>query len=642
MGNFCDNCGSLIPPQKNGTCPYCENDQHGSDNYQIQDEIEEKMGSSEGLFPFRDVREGQKEFMEDSKDIFSKGDSLIAHAPTGIGKTAAVITSAIKTKREDEKIFFLTSKQSQHRIAINTVKNMPSEVSAVDVISKQNMCPREESRLPYPVFEKFCSENGQQKCNLFNKEMGRVVENLKDESKHVHRIVDICKSQSVCPHKAALMAGKSADIIVCDYNYIFSDIRERIFDLLDLELEDASIIVDEAHNLPDRVRGNLKEELNISILNEAFKLLQDPSPSLASFVRRLANEFQEIDEDEKGVDKDYLDKRIEAALKGGFGQFKDIKSVMDGLEDSARDILERDPQATAPLKLFSFLSDWSIEGEEVFRSFKPNPPTFKVGLLDPAKKTEDVFNRVSSSVLMSGTLHPGEMYADILGIDDPFIEKYRTPFPKKNRKIVSTKNLTTSYKEREITMFQAYANSLADVANNTPGNVAVFFPSYNLLQDIENRLNMVHLEKNILVEEKRHSKRDREKMVDRLKSSDSNILLAVQGGSLSEGVDYRNNILSAVIVAGIPFPPPSLETKALQGYYTEKFGKHKGYNYASIYPALNSVLQAAGRCIRSKEDRGLIVLMDKRFNYPRYKKSMPDEFEYDKTDDLVKVCEDFF
>ncbi|MFO7791454.1 MAG: helicase C-terminal domain-containing protein [Candidatus Saliniplasma sp.] len=640
MGKFCNNCGTLLSPRRDRSyCPKCNSSLESSSNIKKDSNLKR---SKEGLFPFRKIREGQKQFMKDSEEAFSNGGVLLAHAPTGIGKTAAVLTSAIKSKEEDQKIFFLTSKQSQHRIAIDTIQNISSSIYALDIISKQHMCPREESKLPYPVFERFCREKGKQYCNLYNRDMKDVVENLRTGTKHVDKIVDRCSSRNVCPHKAALEAGKDADIIVCDYNYVFSDIQEQIMEQLGLALENCIVIVDEAHNLPDRVRSHLEESISLSQLQEAYQLLNSADPALASCIKRLAYEFDKLDIREQPIEKKFLDKIMEDVLKGGLSHYQRLDEFLKELETTAGNLIEKDSAATAPWSVFSFLTKWSNEGPEIYRAYYPNPPTFRVGLLDPAMLTEKVFDEIPSAVLMSGTLHPGEMYADLLGIKDPTIKGYISPFPEENRKVVSVDSLTTSYKERDLQMYQAYANSISDVANNVDGNIAVFFPSYHLMEKVSRRLELVHLNKDILVEDKRYSKKEKEKMVDTLKRSNSNVMLGVQGGSLSEGVDYNDNILSSVIIVGIPFPPPSIELEALQDYYSSKFGERKGYNYSRIYPALNRVLQAAGRCIRSKTDKGLIILMDKRFNYDRYKNKLPDEFDFRSVTDLKEECESFF
>ncbi|MBS3817527.1 MAG: ATP-dependent DNA helicase [Candidatus Thermoplasmatota archaeon] len=644
MTEFCSNCGTLLRSEGKGKyCPRCRKEDSGKTAFSRM-EGDGSLSTDDDYFPFENIRKGQKEFKKDAEAVFDEKRTLIAHAPTGIGKTAAVLPAAVKAKKEGQKIFFLTSKQSQHHIAVETIKKMPSSVNATDVISKKHMCPREESRLPYPVFEEFCSEKGQTECNLFNKKMSQVVEKLRERTKHVSEIIDICRSSNVCPHKAALVAGKDSELIVCDYNYIFSDIQERIFDLLEIELEDVLLIVDEAHNLPSRIRGNLEEKLSIPLLEDAFTILQGYSSSIGSFMSRLSSELRGGIDEERRIEKTFLDEKIDRALKGGLSQFSSLEDLMGDLEVVAREILEQDASATAPMHVYSFLDKWKIEGKEVFRSVKTDPPTVEVGLLDPAKYSEEVFRKIDSAVLMSGTLHPGKMYSDILGIEDSKakIETYGSPFPDENRKIVSLEHLTTAYKERDLNMYQAYANSIADVANKTPGNVAVFFPSYALMNHVTDRLKMVHMEKDMMIEEREHSKKEKKELVDQLKRNDNNVLLGVQGGSLSEGIDYRDNILSSVIIAGIPFPPPSLRLEALEEYYKEKFGKEKGYNYSRIYPAMNRVLQAAGRPIRSKTDRALIVLMDKRFNYDRYKKRLPDDFEYSPESDLTEVCRNFF
>ena len=631
MGFFCDICGALLSPQ--ATSKYCA---HCQKNH-----VKQHLHLSGDIFPFPHIRDGQKEFLKDAEYVFRNKGTLIAHAPTGIGKTAAVLTAAIKEKG-DHKIFFLTSKQSQHRIVIETLQKMPSHITATDIISKQHMCPREESQLPYPVFEKFCSEKGQKQCNLFNHDMSTIVKSLQERTRPVEDTIHLCRQHQVCPHKAALLAGRDTDIIICDYNYIFSDIRERIFGILKTQLENTIIIIDEAHNLPDRIRSHLEENISLPLLKETFKLLHEHGSLLAGFVKRLSHELHNITGGETRITQEFLDKKITQSLQGGLDPYTKRDDILEELEMTSRDLLEGNPMNSAPLQLFSFLTAWGTPGNSVFRSYTPNPPTITVGLLDPAFYTREVFARVSGAVLMSGTLHPGEMYADLLGIDNPCIKSYPSPFPQGNRKIVSTGYLTTRYEERTSQMFQGYAHAICNIARSAPGNIAAFFPSYDLIYDVYEQLANMNVPRQIIVEDRTYTKAEKELLVSSLRKSDNHLLLAVQGGSLSEGVDYENNSLSSIIIAGMPFPPPSLELEALQEYYSSKFGKRKGYEYTRVYPSLNRVLQAVGRCIRSETDRAFIVLLDKRFNYPQYRKVMPQGFTYHPVVDLIAECNQFF
>ncbi|HDM36611.1 MAG TPA: hypothetical protein ENG09_05100, partial [Candidatus Syntrophoarchaeum butanivorans] len=112
------------------------------------------------------------------------------------------------------------------------------------------------------------------------------------------------------------------------------------------------------------------------------------------------------------------------------------------------------------------------------------------------------------------------------------------------------------------------------------------------------------------------------------------------GGPCAEGVDYPANALDGVVIVGVPRSPPSLEVKSLIEYYEKKF--RRGYLYGYIYPAMNRVLQAAGRCIRSEEDRGVIVLMDDRFGMRKYLNCLPPEWRVIVSDDWEELIEEFF
>jgi len=134
----------------------------------------------------------------------------------------------------------------------------------------------------------------------------------------------------------------------------------------------------------------------------------------------------------------------------------------------------------------------------------------------------------------------------------------------------------------------------------------LFFPSYELLEEAHSRFFAFHVGKKILVERPEWTKAQRDGAIEALRVARAEggaVLFAVQGGSLSEGVDYEGNVLTAVIVVGLPLSPPNVEVEALKEYYCRKFGFAKGYDYAYVFPAVNKVLQAAGRAIRSERDR---------------------------------------
>ena len=146
--------------------------------------------------------------------------------------------------------------------------------------------------------------------------MSAIVKILQEHTRPVEDIIQLCRHHHVCPHKAALLAGRDTDIIICDYNYIFSDIRERIFGILKTKLENTIIIIDEAHNLPDRIRSHLEEHISLPLLKDAFTILHENKSQLAGFAKRLSHELQNITGGEKRITQEFLDKKDTASPTG--------------------------------------------------------------------------------------------------------------------------------------------------------------------------------------------------------------------------------------------------------------------------------------------------------------------------------------
>jgi DNA excision repair protein ERCC-2 len=190
--------------------------------------------------------------------------------------------------------------------------------------------------------------------------------------------------------------------------------------------------------------------------------------------------------------------------------------------------------------------------------------------------------------------------------------------------------VTTLYVRRGTEMHDAIAREIASIASVVPGNVAAFFPSYELLGEAYRRLPSADHRKKLIVERPQWTKIQRDGALEALRLARSEgrgaLLLGVQGGSLSEGVDYHDNLLAAVVVVGLPLSPPNLEGEALRDYYGRKFGPAKGHDYAVVYPAINKLLQAAGRPIRSERDRAAIIVLEGRILEPRYARCLPPDF----------------
>lgn len=626
----------------------------------------------ERFFPFASIRAGQREFMKDVRDTVESGKILIAHAPTGIGKTVAVLVPAVQYALENEKtVFFLTSKRSQHKIAIDTLRLIKEyagpmlNLVAVDITSKQSMCPRATSvqREFYSLFSKFCRyEQKNKRCRYFLKNDEEALQRIKGEILHVEKLCNWCATRGVCPHKAALEVAEDADVVVCDYNYLFApDIAEKILEKIETGLEDLIVIVDEAHNLPDRIRNNLSNTLRMSTVTSAARAIKYEDREMHGNLVELENIFTKLVKKasanngvEIAVERDFLEEEIEKVLRRridriNYDEFvKRLHSIAEDFENKKEK--EREEVQLNIITVAEFLDEWRTRERcvRIFSLAQRDNPALYFKLLDPSVISEQRFARAHSTILMSGTLCPTSMYADVLGATQErikgkeiFMREYKSPFPEENRKIVITEELTTKYTERGEEMYRRVAAKIGEVARYVRGSMAVFFPSYALLNSISAYLPG-DVSRRAMVERRKMSKREKNELYELLRDTDGGILLAVQGGSLSEGIDYESNTLKAIIVVGLPLSPPTLEVKTIERYYAGKYGSAKGRLYGYFYPAVTKVLQAAGRGIRSEQDRCIIVLMDYRFAQYPYKNCLPPDYDVTVTGSAEVDCKKFF
>jgi len=249
---------------------------------------------------------------------------------------------------------------------------------------------------------------------------------------------------------------------------------------------------------------------------------------------------------------------------------------------------------------------------------KSGTPSAKLEVvaLDPAKIIEPVFSSVYCSVCMSGTLQPLESYAKITHMPDSTVRSaVPSPFPREHILSLACCGVTTAMQQRTPSMYKKLASRVAEVAYSTPANVGVFTASYEVLERLLEAGLRESLDKPLLHEHRGMSSKENDRLVAKFKSYAKRggaVLLGVQGGRSSEGADYPGDQMNSVAVVGVPYAEPTARIGAQIKYYERSFPGH-GREYGYVVPALKKAAQAAGRPIRSLEDRGAIVFLDYRF-----------------------------
>lgn len=648
-------------------------------------------------------RPGQVEMIRDCVSALRKKGNHLAAAPTGIGKTAAALAAALEVSLvpgEEKTVFFLTSRQTQHRIVVDTVRKIngrrgkQSNISLIDMIGQSGMCVQEFAKESPFVFSLMCSQARKSRtCKPWMTKADGLREQFLSYPLHVDELVEKVVQHTengrpsvTCPWKIARESVAFANVFVGDYNHLFDDgVRENSLKAMGINLENIIIIVDEAHNLPDRIRMTMERKLTPTMVKNVYTELEEYEETYRNIVMQTGGDLfqtqyelivwvKSVFESARKVFSDFFaslnkqlkkdDDEIEVKVEDIFDLLHKACDIAEG-RDGQHKLVNNENFQIQPVNRIRILRDIlanvdvdvevgdgedpmepdALRFSELLRTLDRFQNTNSVvlifdgkgkdgritsHLLDPGMVAAPIFEQAAGSILMSGTLYPPSMYADILGFTKLTTHAhYTSPFAAKRRPVLIAKDVTTKFSERSPEnsfLIQQHIQTLIDA---TPGNIAVFAPSYAMLEQI---VGLGHYSGTRLMMENRDwTKKDLDGVVETLlheKQNQRKILLGgVFGARLSEGIDYNNGALDAVICVGIPNSPPSLLSKALTRFAEERFGKNLAWKYTISQPAINSILQAMGRPIRSVADRAMILLLDKRNDERTYSSCYPPDLQ---------------
>lgn len=589
------------------------------------------------LFPYESVRESQSDFIKDILETIKKKDNLIAHVPTGVGKTAAIFSSIIPHIVKDNlTLFFITPRHTQHKIAVETVKDIKlkheTKVSVVDFVGKKSMCCLGGiNNLRSGDFAEYCRNLVEKNlCPYYKNTFGKkgpsvqcqaVLKELESKDLHSSEFRNFCYAKGVCAYELAALRARKVNIVVADYHHILNPfIRDVMLKKMNKTLSDCVIVVDEAHNVIPKVRELSSTQLTSFSLqrthNEAVKHgFSDLAVGLNGFLESL----QSLGEEHCSKNSEALIEK--ACLLESLNSKLDFELVEEKLLELVKKVSETKKRSYAGT-ILGFMKAWEGPDEAYARIISRNKDFINISYrcLDPSLLLNPLAEEAHSVIFMSGTLEPLNFHKDLFGINCA-IEGYPSPFPKDNKLTLIVPDTTTKFTARSEEMYSRIAKKIVDIVESVPGNAFVFFPSYALRDSVYKFFS--NCSKTIFLEDSSMTKFDREELISKFKGYKNTgaILLGVTSGSFSEGVDLKGDLLKAVITVGLPLGRPDLETKELINYYNQKFGK--GVYYGYILPAMIKTFQNAGRCIRSGTDKGVVVYLDERYTWSNYFSCFP-------------------
>lgn len=578
-------------------------------------------------FPFP-YREGQRDIVSGVYHTVSSGKTLFVQAPTGVGKTMSAIFPSVRAIGEGkgETLFYLTAKTitgtvAQEAFHILREKGLKFKVTAIT--AKEKLCFQDT---PECTPEKCPYAKGH-----FDRVNDAVYELWTTEEVYSREVIRAhAEKWHVCPFEMCLDLSIWVDGIICDYNYVFDpNVHLKRFFGENIS-GDHIFLIDEAHNLVERGREMYSAGISRRSLVALRKKIKKRFSKLARTLDKANRQMMELEENLAETGKEYQVLPNPGVLPIAFltisGELEEILEEKELEEELRREILEfyfivRDFLNVSELVDENYVVYTENHVEEGFR--------LRLFCVNPAENLGEYLKKGRSAIFFSATMFPMLYYRELLTTDrDAYGIYVQSPFPKENRRILIGSDVSSRYTRRNRAEYRKIAGYIARCVWQRPGNYMVFFPSYRLMEDV---LQVYEEEFSVdwvrcVCQTPDMTEQEREGFLEEFQEREGTLVgFCVLGGIFSEGVDLTGESLIGAVIVGTGLPQIGSQREILKEYYDKK--NHCGFDYAYRYPGMNKVLQAAGRVIRTKEDKGVILLLDDRFWDRDYQEIFPREWQ---------------
>ena len=591
-------------------------------------------------FPFP-YREGQYKLVGDVYRTIHRKKILFIQAPTGTGKTISTLFPAIRAVGENlgDKIFYLTAKTITRTVAKDTCDLLKAKGYRGKVIvltAKEKMCPCEEMD---------CNPSNCLRAKGHYDRVNDAVYDLitTEEDFTRERMLAQAEKYQVCPFEMSLDTSLYADIIICDYNYVFDPnvYLKRFFS--EEEKGDYIFLVDEAHNLVERGREMYSAVLVKEEILTVKKLVRGKDRKLEAALEKCNRQMLEW----KRECETYT---IYESIGAFAFSLMRLMSLLDIFLQSRGEMPERKEVTEFYLNLRHFMNMFErVDENYVLYSDFDETDRFCLHLycVNPSVNLQECLERGKSTIFFSATLLPVNYYKNLLSSKkDNYAVYADSAFREEQRLLFIGRDVSSLYTRRTLGEFHRIALYIQQVLRAKKGNYLIFFPSYRFMEDVyEQFLAVNEQEADCMMQSGNMNEADREEFIQEFSNPRGKSLAAfcVLGGIFSEGIDLKEDLLIGVLIVGTGLPQICNQREILKEYYQEENGQ--GFDYAYQYPGMNKVLQAAGRVIRTASDRGIIGLLDERFLRSDYRQLFPREwsqYEVHTLDSLPGALEAFW
>jgi DNA excision repair protein ERCC-2 len=604
---------------------------------QIPDEVKE-------IFPYKSIRPIQDKLIATTYSALRDRKNVVIEGANGLGKTIATLTSCLPIAREKKlQIIHVCRTNKQADRVVFELKEMAKvkPVSGISLRGRREMCL-------HPLVEKHADDAatasvlcGQlkkiHKCEYFSRmsesypHLRNALKQLKGKPATSADIQKLSADYRICPYELILKALESTEVVAASYQYVFNpSIRDIFMNRVSRDMNEILLVVDECHNIINTSIDISSDQFSIFSARQALKEVKAFGRSeFLRIVRAMISileDFQEPKEIEKKINAN--DIFLELSQQSGKTIDFDFANslISAGMKIQKEYAAKNKPPRSYLHRLGQFLQKLYLtrsrpEFLHLMTSYRTRGEGWGVRLevisLDARYTTKHVLETVYNSVHISGTIEPIDAYSRIVGLNSlPLVtEVLDSPYSEKNVKGYIVSDVSTKLNDRTPETYEKMCHVIGEAVNNTPANTGIFTASYIVLDSLLEAGLEKHIDKPLFYETRKMTATANDRIVNEFKELSTKggaALLGVLGGRSSEGADFPGQQMNSCVIVGIPYARPTTRIQSQIEYLDEQFNK-KGREYGYIIPAMRRASQAAGRPIRSINDKGLIIFLDHRF-----------------------------
>ena len=573
-------------------------------------------------FPAGAFRPGQRRLAEAVYRAARNARCLLAQAPTGIGKTLGVLYPMLRAMpgQRLDKLAYLTCKGTGRITALEALEDLREATPArslrvLALVAKDQACEHPD---------KACHGDA---CPLAHGFYDRLpaarAEAIDAGWLDPAAQRRIALAHGICPYYLSHELLRWVDVVVGDVHHAF-DPNGQLFGLMQALEWRMGLLVDEAHNLIDRARQMYSAAMSPAQIATAMK--SAPSALRSPFGRLL-----------RAVE-DLVDAHLDQPQEADYAALDEIPQSLSealmNLNAALGEHLQDQPLATGPLVNFYFellklqrsverfgthsVFDIQRQGDEALLSIRN---------VVPAPFLKPRFAACHTVTLFSATLGPMAYPRDLLGLpDDTAWIDVPPAFAPENLVVRIADQVSTRYSDRPASL-DAVVQVMATQFSAHPGNYLAFFSSFDYLEQAADRLALRHPGLPQWRQSRAMGDAARRGFLDRFVPGGQGIGFAVLGGAFAEGVDLPGTRLIGAFIATLALPPVTPVQEQFRSRLDAIFGA--GHGYADLVPGLQKVVQAAGRVLRTPEDRGWVWLMDDRYRRAEVQALLPTWWQLD-------------